>query len=454
MSQAFNQDWQALKQAALGDARRNKRLHDIIQAMSKHPNGCITRVFDSAAETKAAYRALAQAADWQPDLSEVLRQGCLQRLAGQKHVLAIQDTTHLDFASSPANGEDGFRLHSLLAVSADGVPLGVLWQRFWQRDPVQKGKAAERKNKLLCAKESHRWLEGVEAVSGPDWPEQVAVTVIADRESDIFEVLSAPRPEHCHLLLRAAHPRRVCGSAGNLWAAVEQMPVADRRTLSLSRRPDRQPRAAHLQLRFGQVQVRPPRNGRYPEGLEPVNLWVVAIDEPSPPSGQSAVSWVLLCTRPVADAQAAWECVDQYRARWLIERFHYALKSGCKVEDSQLRDSGSLHGLLTLHSWVAWRQLALTYLSRSHWHLPATVVFLPIEWQAAYVVQHRGQPLPLQVPTLGEVVGWVAALGGHQGRRGDGPPGVKVLARGLSRLRDIVLGALLLNPTVLDVGNA
>lgn len=278
--------------------------------------------------------------------------------------------------------------------------------------------------------------------------------VIADREADIFEVFAAPRPEHCELLIRAAQPRRVAGPHGQLWATVAHWPVADQRVVMLPRRPDRPAREATLQLRFGAVEIQPPKNGTHDPQAVPLALWVVAVQEPQPPAGDKPVEWVLLCTQPVTDAAQAWTCVEHYRQRWLIERFHYTLKSGCKIEESQLHEAEALHGLLTLFSWVAWRLLALTYLSRVAPALPATTLFTPLEWQAAYAVLHPGAALPTVEPTLSEAAGWIGRLGGHQGRRSDGPPGVKVLWRGLCRLHDIILGMLLMNPALLNVGNA
>lgn len=454
MFAAWNDDVFALTNAALGDTRRNRRLCAMIEAMSKKLKGRITEIFDSHAETKAAYRALAAAGDWQPQVGAVLRDGCLRRAAAEPLVLAIQDTTHLDFDASPANGEQGFWLHTLLCATPEGVPLGVLHQQFWQRDPQNKGCATQRKQRPLADKESRRWIDSLAPLTGPGWPAQTHVVVVADREADIFDVFDAPRPAHCDLLIRAAQPRRVTGPHGNLWAALAHTPVAEQCAVTLSRRPARPAREAVLQLRFAAVQIKPPSNDFRASQREPIALWAVAVDEVDPPAGEAPVAWVLLSTRPVTDAAQAWTCVDHYRQRWLIERFHYTLKSGCKIEESQLREAENLQGLLTLYCWVAWRLLALTYLARTAPALPATAMFLPLEWQAAYWLQHPKSPLPASTPTLAEAVGWIARLGGHLGRRGDGPPGVKVLWRGLSRLHDIIIGMLLMNPDLLHMGNA
>lgn len=454
MTGAFSDDWSLLAAAPLGDVRRNRRLMHIIEGFAEKPSGCVTQVFDSDADVKGMYRALDCSANWQGTLSDVLREGCLRRIADEAEVLAIQDTTHLRFESSPANGEDGFWLHTLLAATPSGVPLGILWQHFWQRDPATKGKKHQRRKKLIGEKESQRWLDAAGVVCGENWPDGVSVTVIGDRESDIYELFAAPRPDYCHLLVRAAHDRRVENFDGTLFDVVGHMQPAGQRVVELSRRADRDPRATTLDVSFAEVVIRRPKNGKFTAQAASVKLWVVAVNEKTPKAGQSPISWVLLSTQPVTNAQEAWQRVDYYQKRWLIERFHYALKTCCKVEESQLRDGASLHGLITLATWVAWRLLAMTYLGRENPELPATTLFLEIEWQAAYMTQHKGKPLPTETPTMGEMIRWVGCMGGHMGRKGDGPPGVKVLTRGLIRLHDIVLGMSFMNPSILDLGNA
>ena len=453
MTASWAEDWDAIGTLQMGDVRRNKRIRQVLAGLCERPAGTITQVFDQPGEAKAAYRLLSGAGEWQAPLAQGLRQGCLARVAKQNLILAIQDTTHLDFAASPVNGEDGFRLHSLLAATPEGVPLGVLHQRFWQRDPATTGLRHQRRERAFPEKESQRWLDALEGVGGDDWPADTHVIVVGDRENDIFEYFAAPRPAACDLLVRAAHPRRVAGSAGNLWQAVAASPVADERLVILPRRPERSPREARLQLRFRPVSVRPPKHGPRPDQA-PVALWVVAVEETQPPAGETPLSWVLLTTRPVDSVDRAWECVDFYCRRWLIERFHYTLKSGCKIEASQLRDVAALQALTTLFCYVAWRLLWLTYLARTVPNEPASLAFTTLEWQTLVRLQAPGRSLS-EPPPLAEAVAWLGRLGGHPGRRRDGWPGVKVLWRGWIRLQDIVIGVLLVTePPLRDVGNA
>ena len=176
--------------------------------------------------------------------------------------------------------------------------------------------------------------------------------------------------------------------------------------------------------------------------------------EIDPPAGKKPLVWVLLTTLPVADLAAAVQCVSYYSRRWLIERYHYTLKTGgCRFEDSQLHDLATLTRLLAVQCLVAWRLLWLTYLSRTAPEEPCTVAFTDLEWWMLHLAVRKidlpfwrrsgYDPSSGLPPPLRTAVRWVAKLGGFLGRKGDGEPGVKVLWDGLATLNNIVLGAMI-----------
>ena len=180
---------------------------------------------------------------------------------------------------------------------------------------------------------------------------------------------------------------------------------------------------------------------------------MVDVQEIHPPKGEKPIHWLLLTLLPVETLEQAQQIVTWYTYRWLVERFHYVLKSGCKIEDSQLSQEVRLERLLAVYSLVAWRILRLTYQARITPDDPCTVALTELEWKALYAFTQRTQRPPKQPPTLRQAVRWIAQLGGFLGRKGDGEPGVKVLWRGWTRLQDIVeTYALFHNPK--DVGNA
>jgi len=210
---------------------------------------------------------------------------------------------------------------------------------------------------------------------------------------------------------------------------------------------DRPARTAICQVYYERVKLRPPhpRPGLPPD-LKPVTLWAVLVREMNPPEGVEGLEWLLLTTLAVLNFDQACEVIRYYTLRWLIERFHFVLKSGCALEDRQLHTADRLQRFLALANVVAWRWLWLTYLGRGRPDLPCTVAFEAYEWQALYAYVHKTAILPNTPPTLQQATLWVAQLGGFLSRKGDGYPGVKVLWRGWQRLFDISQTWLIFNP--------
>lgn len=446
----------------LHDQRRVHRAKQMIQDMSDRPTGSIPRTFENAAEAKAAYRFLSNPAVDPAAIRRAVVDGCVARLGKEKIVFSIQDTTSLDFSThkateglGPLGGGDGSAgyglfMHSAIAVSEDGIPLGLLHQKTWVRDPDSIGSAAARRRTPIEDKESFRWIETLKACE-KRVPADCLMVTIADREADIFELFAAPGREGSHVLVRAYRDRRV-DETEYLLEAIETTPEAGRFTVSLGRGAERRPREAELSVRFRTLTAQVPRNGVHAADLEPVELTAILAEEISPPDDDTPVRWLLLTDLPVTGFDDARECVRHYSLRWLIERYHYVLKSGCGIEDSQLRSADALECLLALYCVVALRLLWLTYASRIDGDAPCTVAFTNVEWKTLFRYRNPREPFPAKPPPLREVVRWTARLGGFLARTSDGEPGVKTLWRGLMRLQDIVIGVLLLAPQ--DVGNA
>jgi hypothetical protein len=450
-------EWFVAEFAALDlhHRRRENRTRSIIQRMAEQPSGSVKQTFTAPAEWKAVYRFLASEAFTTADLEQALRQACLARCAEHDLILAVQDTAELFFAASPALEEAAHQLwvHTALAVSPEGVPLGVLHQQRWTRPADAPPTSPARRQRPLEAKESYRWIATRQAVEGGFAPAQTVLTV-ADREADIFELFALPRPEHSQLLIRASRNRRVSAPEKYLWEALAATPVAGTMQVLLRRHPQRPARLARLEVRWRELELHPPGQGQHRADLAPPTVTAIWVRESGGPPQQAPVDWLLLTTLPVTDLGAACACVRYYTLRWLVERYHYTLKSGCGIEASQLRSREALERLLVLYSAVAWRLLWLTYESRRDSGQPCTVAFSAREWQTLYRLRWgKAQALPDEPPALGAVIRWLGRIGGHPDRRGDSEPGVKVLWRGLMRLQDILIGVeLATSPEV--VGNA
>ena len=266
------------------------------------------------------------------------------------------------------------------------------------------------------------------------------MVTVADREADSFDLFARPRPPRCDLLVRAVHDRRVTAETRRLWATARAAPGSVVVPVAVGRRADRPPREARLTLRWTPAALLPPRHRPGRAARPPVPVTAVLAEEPAPPPGEAPICWLLLTTRPVADGEAAPACVRWYASRWLVERFRYALKSGCRVEARQLRTTARLGRALAVSAIVAWRLLWLTHLSRAEPDQPCTAALTAAEWQVLFRTRHPTAPLPAQPPPLGQAVRWLARLGGWLDRAGDGEPGVKVLWRGPRRLDDLTLG--------------
>ena len=209
----------------------------------------------------------------------------------------------------------------------------------------------------------------------------------------------------------------------------------------------RQARRVIQEIRAIEVTLKAP--ARKGAKLETVKIGVVLAREKNPPAGQDPIEWVLLTSLPVNDFAAAQKTISLYLARWDIEVFHRVLKTGCRVEKLQLMEAERIKPAIVLYMIVAWRIAYVMKLGRTCPHLPCDVIFEDAEWRAVYHVVKR-KPAG-EKPTLSEMVKMVASLGGHLGRKGDGPPGAQSMWQGIMRSRDFALAWLLFTGQVQEI---
>ena len=376
-----------------------------------------------------------------------------KRMQASGIVLALQDTTDFNFThhrskdfesgfglTSSQSYVRGLKVHTTFGVSGEGVPLGVLDQQVWSRNPspAKSGKKNQKKSKAksLKDKESLRWLQA-QVASELDLPEGVALVTVADRESDIYELMALPRGKGVHVLLRVCRNRTVDHPSKLLKAAMAQAPVAGTLTVTVSRRKGQGQREATLTVRHQRLTLKVPQNRPKSAQLCDLPMTVVSVEEEHPPEGCKAISWLLISDIEIDSFEHACTLVQWYSWRWLIERYHYVLKSGCQIESLQLETATRIVHALATYAIVAWRLLWLTYEARVHPQQSCEVAFETFEWQALFCrIHHKPKP-PKKPPTLEQVVRWVAQLGGFLARKHDGNPGVKTLWRGFTRLHDI-----------------
>ena len=441
-----------LQTATFNDRRLTRRLIRLVDDLSAHPSTSLPAACGTWAATKGAARFLDSDRGTPDAIRMAHRDQTLRRIPPHSTILVIQDTTEFDFTSHPATTglgylacptHRGLRVHSVLAATIAGVPLGLLHQAVWTRDPALLETQRDRA-RPQAERESQRWLDGMITVADI-LPPDVHAIIVADREADLYALFAAHRPSHVDLLVRAAYNRSVDADTRLLDAAIATCPVGGTVTLEVPRRPQQPPRTATLTVRWLTVRFDPPKNMRQRATLPRPPVQVVVVEEQHPPSGVPALRWVLLTTVPVTTFEEALEIVRWYRTRWLIERYHFVLKSGCGVERLQWETAARLERALAVYCIVAWRLLWLTYEARQSPAEPCTLVLAPHEWQALYCTMHQ-TPIPIDTPpTLQQAVFWIAQLGGFLGRKSDGEPGAKVIWRGLRRVEDIVATWVLLN---------
>lgn len=443
-----NEEWAEMEfgEIELGDKRRTKRLVTLAKQRAEKPNSSIAESCGSKAGTKAAYRLL----DNEDIEAEAIQSGhqkmVVERSAGEKVILAVQDTTQLDYSSHRATrglgylqnlSHRGMLVHTTLAVSPQRVPYGLLQQQVWIRPDEEYQKRHRRKELATEEKESQKWLTSLQAAARlqAELPESRVVSV-GDSEADVYDLfLEAVKLEQ-DLLVRACEDRRVDHPQGLLWKQVESQEKAGEITIEVPRREGKKARQAVLTLRYCQVRLRPPKR-RCKENLPVICLWAVLGREEAPPPEEEAIEWLLLTTVAVNSFADSCERMQWYTCRWVIEMYHKVLKSGCRVEERQFADLENLKRYLALDAVVAWRVLYLTLLSRETPEAACTLILETDQWQALYCFTHKVKLPPPQPPTLKEATLWIAQLGGFLGRKSDGQPGSMTIWRGLQRLSDI-----------------
>lgn len=449
---------QEFARAELGDRRRTQRLVNFAQGLAAHPGGTLPQAFPDWAELKAAYRLLDRPEASFPRISapHLARTRAACRQPGE--YLLIEDTTLLDYSCGPAAAElgsigdgqgRGFELHTTLAVRIEGWTLeqrpegqlvGLLGQRCDRPRPAPPDET--RAQCLSRPRRSQRWAAALKAAGVP--PAGCRWIYVADRESDFYEPIQLCQQHRVDFVIRASHDRRLAEDAGHLRETVTQAPVLGQTTVELRARPGQAARTAIVEVRAVRVDLDGPWRL---SGWQPplAGLWAVEVREVHAPAGvKQPLHWVLLTSLDCAGWAAVQRVVGLYTARWWIEEYHKALKSGSRVEDSQLERGHRLEALIAVLAVVAVRLLSTKLLARSRPEGGEAVESFGAE---ALALLEAKLGRPKRGWTNQSVLIAMARLGGFLARKGDGLPGWQTIWRGWQRLMWMCDGVVTLNQT-------
>jgi hypothetical protein len=432
----------------LGDQRLTKRLVQIVRDFCARPQASIPQACQSRSKTKATYRFFDH-----PDISmdKILTphyEATLARARQEEVVLAVQDTTTLNYTAHPATenlGPIGYRLdkgiglilHDTMAFNRKGTPLGLMDVQCWARNPEDFGKKKRRHELAIEQKESHKWLVSFRKVAEAQKRCSATTFVsVGDREADLYELfdLALGDSAGAKLLVRAMQNRALAQGQSHLWEEVQGQDVGAILEVHVPRRGNRASRVARLEVRFAPVTLKAPQKKK---NLQEARIWAVLAKEVESPAEVEPIEWMLLTTCKVGTAEEAIEKVNWYGLRWGIEVYHRTLKSGCKIEERQLGQADRIEACLGVDMVVAWRVYHLTKLGREVPDVSCTVFFEEAEWKALSVYLTQNPVPPDQPPSLNKMIQMTATLGGFLGRKSDGQPGTKSLWIGLQRLDDI-----------------
>ena len=407
----------------LGDKRLNKRL---IKSTGERMQGVKSR-----SSAKGFYRLLGNEKCTYEKISAGCIQGTVARMCGHEKVLLVQDSTNIDLGGHKktaglgysSKGGLGIQCHSCLAVSVDGVSLGLLGQSYETRAVAKMaGSNNEQMKRPIEEKESYRWIEmlrsSVELV-----PEGIEAITVCDREGDIFEMYAEALEIGGSFVIRSGYVRKT-ETNEKLLERVRKAPVLGWATLEIPRDSHqcRKARKAQMAVSSCSVSISKKKNS--------LTVNVVRIAEVSECEG-IPVEWVLITDLPIDNAEEAMEIVQYYVQRWKIERFHYVLKSGCKVEEIQQRSLERILPVILICSMIASFILAMTYLGRVMPDISCDAILEEDEWKLLYRFAKRTKIPPDKPYSLADAIKMLGELGLGKRAPSDGDCGVKAVWLGL-----------------------
>jgi hypothetical protein len=368
------------------------------------------------------------------------------------HVLFIQDTSDIDLNGHKKTKGLGYcsehirgiKLHSCIATTVEGVPLGLMGQDYETRKEAKSTLSkTEKAARPIEEKESYRWLEMLKN-STEDLPENVTAITICDREGDFYELYAKALELNQRFIIRVKRNRN---SADNekIVEKLRNKTASAKVTINIPRDTRRgvAARTAEMEVTYITVDLPKPvsvNNAALPAML---TINVVRIAELAPLDGEEPIEWILATNLPLNDDNKAMTIVEYYVIRWRIERFHFVLKSGLSAEKIQQRTYEKIKPVLLIYSVIALYIMAITYLGKATPELSCDLIFDDDEWKILYRIAHKTKTPPDSPYTIAEALQYLGQIGSFKRSPSDGYPGVKAVWLGLSSLyhaMDLLVG--------------
>jgi hypothetical protein len=460
-----------LKKCDLGDERLNHRLILLADSFSQAPESPINQACQNWAETKAAYRFFQNENVSHQKVLNSHVEATKERAQEYSVILAIQDTTYFNYSAHPKTKglcalsknkgkhkkeivTTGLVMHTTLAVSTEGLPLGILNQKTYSRPPLSEEIKDLKKRSHNIAlpieeKDSFRWLQCLQETHKIFKTQATQVVTVCDREADIYDFFRLADKLKTPVLVRASHNRTVNKNSiyseitgVKLWDLLNNTKSRGIIRLDIPEQEDRPSRSANCEVKIRDFTLTPPKNHteKHVVELPFLKIHAIHVSEVNPPEGCAPIDWMLLYNLPIKDYEEALEKINWYCIRWRIEVFHKVLKSGLKVEDCRLATADRLIRYLTLMSIVAWRIFWITLVARVAPNSSCLLFLSNMEWRILFSQRHRNKKMSKKPPSAKEAVQWIAQLGGFLARKGDQLPGITHIWRGLNKFANLIEG--------------
>jgi hypothetical protein len=398
-------DWcrKEFEKIDLGDKRLDERFIKTAEMMFASPESSINQACIGWPETKGAYRLFDND---KVDPGEIIfshQEALRERLQNQKLVLALQDTVYFNFDAQPDGyailskkkftGMNGIVMHHALAVTPQGLPLGVLSQELYHRaSGTCRKDHYDHQNIPFEDKESYRWVSALrESLKFEN--SKLRIVTIADRECDIYEFMHEATQLHSSYVIRAAKDRALWNgknkneTEAKIWNVVRGARICGNYDVNVPKKKNRKARSAKVSVQYTLITLRPPyrRPNAKAELLDPVTVTAILVTEKNPPRKEEPIEWMLLTDLRIENFTQAMEKIAWYQTRWQIECYHKTMKSGFKVEFCRLQTIPRLYRFISLISVLAVRLQAFTHEARLHGDQNCEQILSADEWQALYV---------------------------------------------------------------------